>query len=235
MKFIVLSMDNEIGEMRRELINYEYEWFKAKEPTKDFVDRFYFRAKTKERKMKGIAGCFYNHTEIMKYIYENDLYDVIVCEDDSLLRNDIDLENIKGEDVCLLSAWLAHPTSWEKNRGGKYEGEFKVGINKMKYDEYRFVGTGAIYYPTPTKTKELYDSIMNSEKKFRPFDLFLSYNKMINYLYYPSPLICIDCIDKDRKLKKKKDSQISVNGNGAIIDYRISKKEEFDEIVKLLI
>jgi hypothetical protein len=69
---------------------------------------------------------------------------------------------------------------------------FKEGLNKIDYDKYRWTGTYAIYYPNWEKTNELLNNILNSKKKYCHLDIFLSKNKLIDYLYFPSPFMSCD-------------------------------------------
>jgi len=189
MKIIVLSMETKVGEKRRKLLNYDYEWFKSITPEADFEDKFIFRYNTGEKRKKGTMGCFASHIAIMKYIVDNKIDDVVVCEDDSFKVRDFDNNSIK--DICLLGGIIRHPTSWSKDKDFQKNNDivFNDGVNKIDYDRYRWTHTFAIYYPNWEKTSELLNNILQSKKKYRPIDIFLSKNKLINHLYYPTPFI----------------------------------------------
>ena len=189
MKIIVLSMETPVGEKRRKLLNYDYEWFKSITPEADFEDKFIFRYNTSEKLKKGTMSCFASHMAIMKYIVDNKIDDVVVCEDDSFKIGDFDNKSIK--DICLLGGTIRHPTSWGKDKDFQKNNDivFHDGVNKIDYDRYRWTHTFAIYYPNWEKTSGLLNNILQSKKKYRPIDIFLSKNKLINYLYYPTPFI----------------------------------------------
>lgn len=219
---IVLSMDNEIGENRRKLLNYDYEWFKCVSG-EEIMDRFNFRYNTSQRLKDVIASCFNSHLKIMKKIVDEKLNDVVICEDDSFKELDIDTSNIN--EICLFGGTLRHPSNWKEDSKWRKEhvdeviNSFENGVNKIDYEKYRWTGTYAIYYPNWEKTNELLNNILNSKKKYCHLDIFLSKNRLINYLYYPSPFIHNDkCI-----------SQIA-SSFGIIKDYKVLGKNKKNKI-----
>jgi len=196
MKIIVLSMDNKVGENRRKLLNYDYELFKSVSG-EEIMDRFNFRYNTSQRLKDATASCFNSHLKIMKKIVDEKLNDVVICEDDSIKVYDVlDTSNIN--EICLFGGAIRHPSNWSKDKEWRKEkvddivNNFKEGLNKIDYQKYRWSGTYAIYYPNWEKTNELLKTILNSKKKYCHLDIFLSKNKLIDYLYFPSPFKSCD-------------------------------------------
>jgi GR25 family glycosyltransferase involved in LPS biosynthesis len=225
MKIIVLSMDNEIGENRRKLLNYDYEWFKCVSG-EEIMDKFNFRYNTSQKLKDATASCFNSHLKIMKKIVDEKINDVVICEDDSIKEldiNNIDTSNIN--EICLFGGTLRHPKNWKYDKEWRKEhvndivDNFKEGVNKIDYEKYRWAQTYSIYYPNWEKTNELLNNILNSKKSYCHLDIFLSKNKLINYLYYPTPFIC-----DDNGL-----SQIA-NSFGIIKDYKVLGKNNKNKI-----
>ena len=222
MKIIVLSMDTEIGKIRREKLNYDYELFNSVSG-EEIMDTFNFRYNTSEKLKDATASCFNSHLKIMKKIVDEKLNDVVICEDDSIFENEIDTSNIK--EICLFGGTLRHPTNWKydkewrKNNADEYINSFVNGVNIIDYEKYRWCQTYAIYYPNWEKTKELLNIILNFKKSYCHLDIFLSKNKLINYLYYPTPFICNDNYI----------SQIN-NSFGIIKDYKVLGKNNKNKI-----
>ena len=197
MKIIVLSLGNEIGKKRRDLINYEYEWFKGNDKLENVPEEFI----KKMNKMYNISDnlfkakvCqFYGYYQILKKIVSEEIDNVIICEDDAILKDTSSIiDPFKTDDILLLNSILHHPTSWKKNTK-KYHHDnilplinnFKEGINEIDYDKFKWSCCACIYYPTHQKCLELINEIDNS-KKITTFDLWLSKHKIVKNLIYPS-------------------------------------------------
>ena len=217
MKILVLSMDTEKGQMRRSLLNYEYEWIKSIDASEELKKRFSFRYNITDNKRKAIENCFASHLNILKHIVNNKLNEVVVCEDDCFKINDIDYSTIK--DITLLGGVIRHPTSWDKDKEFQKNNDitFEEGVNKIDYKKYRWSGAFAIYYPSWEQSNDLLNTIL-SKTSYRHYDLFLSKNKLINYLYYPTPYIHCDNMNKEGCYCKST-SQIG-GGDGIIENYK---------------
>jgi len=209
-KIIVLSMDTEIGEKRRSKLNYDFEWFKSIDG-KCIEDRFQFRYNTSEYKKKRIMSVFNSHISILQKIVNEKINDVVVCEDDSI--KEFDLKESTNE-ICLLGGCLRHPNNWKLDTQWRKENDitFEEGVNKIDYSKYRWTQIYAVYYPNWEKTNELLKSILESKKSYCHYDIFLSKNKLINYLYYPTPFKSCD----------EGISQVD-KSQGIVKDYKISK------------
>lgn len=213
-KIIVLSMDTELGEKRRNKLNYDYEWFKSVSG-EEIIDRFNFRYNTSQGLKDATASCFNSHLKMMKKIVDEKLNDVIICEDDSIKVYDVDTSNIN--EICLFGGTIRHPSNWAKDREWRKTNDisFQDGMNKIDYEKYRWTQTYAIYYPTWEDTNKLLKTILESKNKYCHLDIFLSKNKLINYLYYPSPFMSCD----------EGISQIG-SSQGIVKDYKILEKNK---------
>ena len=226
MRIFVISMDNEVGEKRRSLLNYDYEWIKSVEIPEELKDKFIFRYNTGEKHKKGVMGCFASHLYTLKKIIDEKIDDCIICEDDTFMMDKIDTKNIN--EICLLSGRLHHPNSWSKDKNFQKNIidriKFVEGVNKIDYNSYRWTGTDAIYYPSYKKALELYNNIVKT-KRFKHIDILIANNRYINYLYYPSPFMMVD----------NNISQIS-KSNGSTYNYKrikdVNVKNKLLELIK---
>ena len=197
MKIIVLSLNNEIGKKRRDLINYEYEWFKGNDKLENVPEEFI----KKMNKMYNISDnlfkakvChFYGYYQILKKIVSEEIDNVIICEDDAILKDTSSIiDPFNTNEILLMNSHLHHPNSWKKDTK-KYHHDnilplinnFKEGINEIDYNKFKWSCSACIYYPTHQKCLELINEIDNS-KKITTFDLWVSKKKIIKNLIYPS-------------------------------------------------
>ena len=203
MKIFVLSLKNETGKKRRKRLNYEHEiiWGTDKlEYVPSYIkDKITipYNVKDKEKLIRQKSCHIYSYLNILKKIIDDNLYYVIICEDDAILKHHnenlfIDLQNKNLDEPVLLNGKLHHPDTYKKdNIFNKYEIKFNNGINDIDYNSFRWSCSACIYYPTPQSCKYIYNYIINTSR-LTYFDLQLSKNKIIKKLYYPSIFIIDD-------------------------------------------
>jgi len=196
MKIFLLSLDTPVGEKRRSKINYNHEiiWGTCNilDLPEDFKNKIVVPYNVKDKDdLRRKKGCpQYSYMKILKKIIDEDLYNVIICEDDAILKNEKlldDLENIKDlNEPVLLNAKLHHPKNYKKDKDfNDRDIKFHDGINDIDFEKFRWSCCACIYYPTPESAKFIYNYI-NAQKRLTYFDLQLSKNKIIKKLYYPS-------------------------------------------------
>lgn len=204
MKIFVISLDNEEGEQRRSLLNYNYEWFKADTFTDapDWIkEKFKCMYNCKEDLKKSKIGCLSSHLKVIKHIIDNKLNDIIVCEDDAILKNpyvaegaNLMIETLKCEigSPILLTGVIHHPTSWAKDKEWKKSNDinFELGINEIDYSKFRWTNTGAIYYPSWEELNDIWDFAVMCDN-LKSIDTFLCNYQMISHLHYPSIFKCV--------------------------------------------
>ena len=221
MKIILLSLDNEIGFQRRSLINYEYELFygyhKLEDIPEDFIKKMHKMYNIKEKLFRAKVCHFYSYYMMLKKIVNEKLDNVIICEDDAILKESLP-DKFNTEEILILNCELHEPTNWEKNTKQYFKdnilpliNNFKEGINKIEYDKFRWSCTACMYYPKFQNCIEIINEIENANK-ITTFDLWLSKNKLIKNLIYPSVF----------KIQDNGVSQIQ-NSSGTIDNYQIIK------------
>jgi len=222
MKIFLLSLDTPVGEKRRSKINYDHEiiWGtnKLEDVPQEMKDKIYVPYNVKDKDdLRRKKGCpQYSYMKILKKIIDEDLYNVIICEDDAILKNEKlldDLENIKDlSEPILLNAKLHHPINYRYDRQfNDRDIKFHDGINDIDFEKFRWTCCACIYYPTPESAKFIYNYI-NAQKRLTYFDLQLSKNKIIKKLYYPSIFyIKDDGVSQICKSKGFIDNYININ------------------------
>ena len=198
MNIILLSLNNDIGKKRRSKINYDYELFIGTSELDKCEDHILKKMTTmyncNKNLYKGKCCHFDSMVLILKKIVKEELNNVIVCEDDAILKyipQDL-ITHIMCEPI-LLNCRLHHPNSWKKDTLDyriknivPLVKEFNNGINDIDYNLYRWSCSACIYYPTYQSAQKLLDFIYQ-QKSYTMFDLLLSKHKYFKYLYYPSP------------------------------------------------
>jgi hypothetical protein len=216
-KILVLSLDDERGKARRDLLNYKYEWFVGKtflKADKWICERMYSRYNISERKLSGKVGCFASYIEIFKKIINEKLNNVIVLEDDCFQVKDYKIKDL-GKKPIYLNGVFHHPKNYEKSTK-KWRSEItglKHGINEIDFDKLRITGTLGIFFPKYEQVEDILEKIMNC-KRLTSIDSLLSKLRLIKRFYYPS-------------LYKHDDnnySNISVKPHGIIEDYVKKRK-----------
>ncbi len=202
MKIFVMSMDTQIGEKRRKRLNYDHEimWgiYKLEDVPEWMTSKILIRynVKDKETLLRKKASHLYTYYTILEKIVNEKLNNVVICEDDAIMTDKKYLETImldySGLDAVLLNGKLHHPITYRKDKSfDRDDIHFQNGINKIDYERYRWSCCACIYYPTWESAQKLMSCIIKS-KSLTYLDLFLSKNKIIKKLYYPSPFVIDD-------------------------------------------
>lgn len=195
MNCLVISMDNEVGKLRREHLNYEYTHIKGvsveDEEGKFVRDNLKVAYNTGDKIKNGISGCFSSHIKCLKYIIENKLDNTIILEDDSIKVNDFPVEELPQDAPTFFAGRIAHPTNWKYNKKFVKEeadniiSNFKKGINLIDREKFRVHTSSAIYFPNIKVAEELLNYILTI-RMYKHYDLYLSKYNLVKYLYYPS-------------------------------------------------
>tara|TARA_R110002126_G_C10291576_1_gene486100 strand:- start:60 stop:725 length:666 start_codon:yes stop_codon:yes gene_type:complete len=221
MKIFVLSLKNDIGQKRRSKLNYEHEVIWGTCNLVDIPEEFKIKVRKsipyntidKNLLLRKRSCPQYSYLKILQKIVDENIYNVIVCEDDAILKNiDLlkDLEKLNINSPVLLNAKLYHPINYKKKLD-LTKIKFIEGLNEINYNEYRWGCCACIYYPTPESAQYILDYI-HKTTNLTYFDLQLSKKKVIKYLYYPSVFYIND------------DGVSQIDKSSGLIDNYISQK-----------
>lgn len=177
-KIFVISMDNEIGKIRRDKLQYDYEWFVATEDSLDFIkDKMIHFWNSGEKHRKGKNGVSDSYYRLCKKIYEEKINNCIIAEDDCYK---LDFPEVMPDKLCYLNGLIIN------KKGFKKYNEFSTynGLNKIDYEVSRIIGTWGIYIPEFKDVLPIIKMFEDS-KRLRCIDIMLSKSKIIKYYYYP--------------------------------------------------
>ena len=187
----VISLDNKVGNQRRDRLTYKYKWFKA--PAKVDVEDFIKIKMTNfwsasQRYIDGKAGTFSSYYRLFKHIIELKLSRIIVAEDDCFLKEtelELFLNNLP-ENITYLNGLPKHLGMSSKDY--KYIPK-EPGINQINHIKFRLFGTWGMYIPNYTDLIPIVER-MEQQKRLTAIDIFFIKNKFINQYYYPSVFYC---------------------------------------------
>lgn len=168
---------------------------------------------------------FQHYISLLQKIVDEKLNHIVICEDDALVRHPGFIffgrvENLDGP--IILGSKLHHPTSWKLDTKKYFDenispciDEFTKSennnIHNFNYNKYRWSCSACIYYPHWEDAKKILDFYNNDKKQLTWLDLWMSKNKLIKYLYYPS----VFEINDDGL------SQLNTSAGGVIYNYKI--------------
>ena len=158
------------------------------------------------------CGCLKSHLNIWSYIITNRMNDVLILEDDAILKYLPEGGKLPQDGVTYFGGYTAN----KKMTQGPLNVSFTEVINKIDFEKYRVLTTMSYYIPTHYVAGSLYDEILN-RKRFRAIDVMMGEIKNIPmYLYYPAPVIerkNVSQIRKDKTSKLCNDKYILEGGN----------------------
>ena len=148
-----------------------------------------------EKKRKCGAGILNSHMNLIKEIADNQVDQVFVVEDDSVIDFErlkkINLNNLPQDSLIYFGGVLHPPTSF-KDKNWKYADAkkgFKNGINVIDSSKYRIFGGFGYYFPKWQIAHHLYYEIFSLKPKLKPLDTEMTYLQkkgIIKYFYYPA-------------------------------------------------
>ena len=203
MKIFVISLDTAVGKQRRSKLNYQHEIFWGTDKIEEIPDYIkdkifiphFAKPENKNKIIKQRGCCLTSHLNLWQKIVDENLYNVIVCEDDAIMKNinlSIELEKLNLNEPVLLNGKLHHPISYDKDKDFNDKNILlNNGINEIDYKLFRWSCTACIYYPTPESAQYMIDFFKNVNK-ISNVDLTLAKKKAIKKLYYPSIFLIKD-------------------------------------------
>ena len=223
MKIFLVSLDNVTGKERRSRLNYSYE-IDYGNTSLDFVDPNIIKKMSRNNSNDNlfrIKCCHFDQMiKLLKRIVNEKLDNVIICEDDAIDLELIDISYSSGiiKEPVLLNAKLHHPKSWKLDTKKNFNenikpiiNKFVNGINEIDYEKYRWSCCACIYYGSWKSVENILNYYEKDKKQLTYFDLWLSKNKLIKYLYYPSLF----------KIDDNGSSQVNDHNHGVIKNYEV--------------
>lgn len=137
-----------------------------------YDDKYIFYYNKNEASKKSTIGCAESHMSMMKYIYENQLNNVIVIEDDALLdfTRLYELDDVKGFCYCggrIQATVLKNDKELQKNINKDMF--LKEKLNFIDTESFIITGCHGMYFENYEVAKEIYDDI-SAQKRVRAID-----------------------------------------------------------------
>lgn len=193
---LLLSMDNEVGDLRRQKLNWTPQdrivAQSGDAAPEAFKRRFRFMHTAKESTRRGIVGCAWSHILALRKIVEEDLENVVVLEDDAHLVGPLPPLHALPKDAAVhFGGSMRTPGSWLHQRA-----EFppaveealwcslQRGLNRL--EGFSVIGSEACYIPNAKVAKELLDIAEDPDMRMMHWDLYLRAHKVIRFLWFPN-------------------------------------------------
>ena len=189
----VISLDNEVGKKRRTLLNYEYNLFrgiKGVDCPDWIVEKMKHRSNIQDKNKMGKLGCWASYATLLQKIINEKINNVLILEDDCIQVSNTDYLPPLGDKPIYLNGYFHHPTNYTKRnkewiRNVKKNLPIKKGINAIRWDKIRIVGTWGVFIPRWEQAYEILFKLANS-KTYTTVDSQLSKHHIIDRFYYPS-------------------------------------------------
>lgn len=154
----------------------------------DEVNKIITMWNAKEKHKRSVAGCCMSHLQLMKYIIDNRIDDVLIIEDDALV--DFDLINKKilhgVEGMIYFGGRIQSPVL--KKKLDKSRIEFNHGLNTINPNLFTITGGHAYYFKTYGDCEDIYYKIV-SKDRIRAIDAefrILQKKEVIKHFIYPA-------------------------------------------------
>jgi len=170
--------------------------------TDEQLDKFHFRYNCKSELRKKICACCLSHLEMLKKIIDEDLHNVIILEDDCIIK---DMELLKEvihllpDDFVYLGGQISSPLvknylSFEKKDKQNVIHSISNDnnlINCIQPETFRITHCCAYYIPNKNVATKLLSSIQEIYKcrKYRAIDVMfheLQKRNIIKYFVFPA-------------------------------------------------
>lgn len=145
----------------------------------------------------GRCGCFLSHYELYTYIVENELNDVLICEDDAVPVKDLP-EWYPEDGITYVGGFFHHSKMMDNS---PVELTSNEGINKLPLD-HRILMTMSYIIPKWEVAKEILDYI-DARPRYKAIDIMLGNIGIMKYYEYPACFEEEGCPSTIAKKKKK--------------------------------
>jgi len=170
---------------------YDAVWYE--DVSEEQTEALYFRHNAKLELRKKITACSLSHRKLLLKIITEGLEDVVILEDDCVIKDWKRLEELKGsKEFCYIGGQINSPLMKDFK---KFESEkdavrdnFSKGINVIDPKEFRVAHACSYYIPNADVARTILTNIPNG-KKMRGIDTeYISLQKkdIIKNFMYPA-------------------------------------------------
>ena len=187
----VISMNNDLGEMRRESLNYDYTHFEgveSKNAPPYISEKMKNRSNISIMTKNGKVGAWAAHISLLEKIVSDRVDNALILEDDCFQVRNFNVREL-GEEPIYVNGLFHHPTNYSKRTADwvkKTHEELKptTGINVLDRSKIRIVGMWGIFIPKWQQALEIAEKLKN-QRKFTTVDSQISNLRLINRFFYP--------------------------------------------------
>jgi GR25 family glycosyltransferase involved in LPS biosynthesis len=151
----------------------------------DFINENYtLMWNANESHKRSVAGCGESHLSLLRHIYENQINNVLIVEDDTIIDFDrlSEIKDIKK--FCYLGGRFQSPQL--KKKLCRENISVENGLNKININHFTITGGHAYYIPTYDIAESLYINIMSRTKRRAidaEFRRLQKGNKITDFIY----------------------------------------------------
>ena len=146
---------------------YDAVWWE--DVTEEQTEDFHFRHNAKMDLRKKVVACTMSHMNLLKKIITDKLEDVVILEDDCVIKDGKRLEELKGtKEFCYIGGQINAPLMKDFK---KFEAEkdavrdnFSKGINVIDPKEFRVAHACSYYIPNADVARHLLSNMPNGKK-----------------------------------------------------------------------
>ena len=170
---------------------YDAVWWS--DVTEEQTEALYFRHNAKLELRKKITACSLSHRKLLLKIITEGLEDVVILEDDCVIKDWKRLEELKGsKEFCYIGGQINSPLMKDFK---KFESEkdavrdnFSKGINVIDPKEFRVAHACSYYIPNADVARTILSNLPNGEKERAIDNEYISLQKKgkINLFLYPA-------------------------------------------------
>ena len=158
---------------------------------RDYNYSFYHNAC--DNYMSKVIACSLSHQKLLLQIMQDDLEEVIIIEDDTILDFDR-LDQLKDiNEFCYIGGDLTSPLlkdmrTFKKEEKIYYQGCLEEGINQIQPDNFKIGQTCGYYIPNPKVAEMILNNIpvRTKEKAIDNEYIYLQRKGLINKFIYPA-------------------------------------------------
>jgi len=195
---LLISMDNEVGRQRRARSNWApsvlIRGATGAEAPEAFRQRFRFMHTARPETREGIVGCAWSHVLALRRIVEDGLENVIILEDDAVLRQRGRLPapvDLPTDEAVYFGGCMRTPGPWASQRRDFPEAleaelwsRLKPGLNPVQ--DFSVAGSEALFVPNSGVARQLLGPLEDPAVRLLHLDLFRRKHRQVRLLWFPN-------------------------------------------------
>jgi len=185
-----------------------YELFDAvwwEDVEEDEIENYYLRYNAKMDLRKKVVACSMSHKKLLQKIINEDLKQVVIIEDDAVIKDWKRLEQLKDlSDFCYLGGYMSSPylkdlKTFEDNDKEEVRHNLIKGINTIDPKTFRIGQTCGYYIPNAEVARMILSNLPNGKKERAIDNEYMALQKKGNITKFLYPAIAVLHIEDAKK------------------------------------